>query len=53
MPSYKVTYFNVTALGEPIRMLLAYGGLDFEDSRFEKEQWPEIKESKYISDKAD
>lgn len=42
---YKLTYFNVTALGEPIRMLFNYGGIAFEDDRFEIEQWPEIKPS--------
>lgn len=41
--SYKLTYFNLTALGEPIRMLFNYGGIAFEDDRFEQEQWPEIK----------
>nr|XP_023014372.1 glutathione S-transferase-like [Leptinotarsa decemlineata] len=42
-PAYKLTYFNVTALGEPIRFLLSYGGLDFEDVRVEFEQWPALK----------
>ncbi|XP_045462158.1 glutathione S-transferase isoform X2 [Harmonia axyridis] len=42
-PSYKVTYFNITALGEPIRFLLSYGGIEFEDCRVEMEQWPQIK----------
>lgn len=46
-PSYKVTYFNITALGEPIRFLLSYGGIEFEDCRVEMEQWPQIKPSKF------
>ncbi|KAL5243343.1 hypothetical protein ACI65C_010753 [Semiaphis heraclei] len=41
--SYKVTYFNVTALAEPIRFLLSYLNIDFEDFRFEREQWPALK----------
>lgn len=45
-PKYKVTYFNFTGLGEPIRYLLAYGNFDFEDNRFEMADWPKIKPSK-------
>ncbi|XP_050549167.1 glutathione S-transferase-like [Daktulosphaira vitifoliae] len=40
---YKVTYFNVTALAEPIRFLLSYLNEDFEDNRFERELWPTLK----------
>jgi len=43
-PKYKLTYFDVTALGEPIRFLFNYGGIEFEDYRFQREQWPSIKE---------
>lgn len=42
-PTYKLTYFNVKALAEPIRFLLSYGGIEFEDVRFEREDWPELK----------
>jgi hypothetical protein len=42
-PVYKLTYFNVKALAEPIRFLLSYGGVEFEDIRIEKEQWPQLK----------
>ncbi|XP_063829716.1 glutathione S-transferase 2 [Ostrinia nubilalis] len=37
------TYFNSKALGESGRLLLAYGGQEFEDKRFTSETWPEIK----------
>ncbi|XP_013148281.1 PREDICTED: glutathione S-transferase 2-like [Papilio polytes] len=43
MPKVTVTYFNTKGLGEGIRMLLAYGGQEFEDVRLEKEQWAELK----------
>ncbi|XP_022173688.1 glutathione S-transferase-like [Myzus persicae] len=43
MTVYKLTYFNFPALAEPIRFLLSYLEIDFEDVRFEGEQWPSIK----------
>jgi len=45
-PVYKLTYFNVKALAEPIRFLLSYGGAEFEDHRVEKEEWPQLKPCK-------
>lgn len=42
-PKYKLTYFSVTALGEPIRLLFKYGGIDFEDFRFKNEDWPQLR----------
>nr|AEV23881.1 glutathione S transferase class sigma [Blattella germanica] len=44
-PSYKLTYFPVKALGEPIRFLLSYGEKDFEDYRFQEGDWPKLKPS--------
>ncbi|XP_015589496.1 glutathione S-transferase [Cephus cinctus] len=43
MPTYKVTYFPVKALGEPIRFLLSYGGVEFIDDRFDRANWPALK----------
>ncbi|XP_060834608.1 glutathione S-transferase-like [Rhopalosiphum padi] len=43
MTTYKLTYFNLTARAEQIRFLLSYLNVDFEDVRFEFEQWPTIK----------
>lgn len=48
MSSYKLSYFNLTALGEPIRMLFNYGEINFEDNRFERDDWPNIKPSMFI-----
>lgn len=46
MPTYKFTYFNSKALGEPIRLLLSYGKLDFEDVRINfATEWPALKSS--------
>merc|ERR1711892_1067414 len=33
MASVKLTYFNLRARAEPIRLLLAYGGIKYEDER--------------------
>ncbi|KAM3957947.1 glutathione S-transferase 2-like [Aphomia sociella] len=43
MPSTVVHYFPIKGLAEGIRLLLAYGGEDFEDNRIPKENWPEFK----------
>merc|ERR1712098_756442 len=32
-PEVKLTYFNLRARGEPSRLLLAYGGIKYEDER--------------------
>jgi len=42
-PHYKLTYFDVRGLAEPIRMLFAYVKVPYEDNRFQREQWPAIK----------
>ncbi|KAJ3662953.1 hypothetical protein Zmor_007267 [Zophobas morio] len=42
-PAYKLTYFPVEALAEPIRFLFSYGGIEFEDFRFDRENWPQMK----------
>lgn len=46
MPDYKIHYFDITALGEILRMILAYGGEEFEDVRIQQDEWPAIKPSK-------
>lgn len=47
MPQYKIIYFNVKALAEPMRFLLAYGNIDFEDVRVASEDWPALKPSEF------
>ncbi|KAE8746461.1 Glutathione-S-transferase S-2-like [Frankliniella occidentalis] len=42
-PKYKLHYFDLTALGEPIRYLLSYGNLDWEDIRYSYAQWETVK----------
>ena len=45
MPEYKFYYFGLHARGEPIRMLLAHAGADWEDVRVTFEEWPQLKPS--------
>lgn len=47
-PSYKkkkmkLTYFDIPALGEPIRLLLELGGFDWEDCRVQFKDWAAMK----------
>ncbi|KAK9738178.1 Glutathione S-transferase, N-terminal domain [Popillia japonica] len=39
----KYTYFDFRGLGESIRYLLRYAGIDFEDIRITFEEWPKLK----------
>ncbi|CAH1407832.1 unnamed protein product [Nezara viridula] len=44
MTKYKLIYFNIRVLGEPIRYILHYMGKEFEDYRMPREDWVELKE---------
>jgi len=43
MTTYKLTYFGITGLGEPIRAAMALAGIPFEDEKVTGEQWGEKK----------
>ncbi|KAH0950896.1 hypothetical protein HN011_000336 [Eciton burchellii] len=43
MSTYKLTYFNITGLGESIRYLLNQCNIKFEDIRINMEDWPKYK----------
>ncbi|KAL0871452.1 hypothetical protein ABMA27_005175 [Loxostege sticticalis] len=43
MPKVVLTYFNFKAVGESIRLLLLYGGQEFEDIRLTSEEWRQYK----------
>jgi len=42
--SYKLTYFKIKGLAEPIRMIFAVAGVAYEDVRIAQEEWPLVKE---------
>merc|ERR1711997_744712 len=39
----KLTYFNVRGRDEPARLILAQAGVDYQDIRIEREDWPKVK----------
>jgi len=39
----KLTYFNVRGRAEPARLILAQAGVDYQDIRIEREDWPKVK----------
>jgi len=41
----KLTYFDMRGLAENIRLIMAQAGVDYEDCRIEKGQWPGMKDS--------
>ena len=48
--TYKLYYFPNRALAEPIRLLFAYKGIQYEDIRIEwDDNWPKISSSTNIA----
>eukprot|EP00058_Branchiostoma_floridae_P022613 XP_002608103.1 hypothetical protein BRAFLDRAFT_91419 [Branchiostoma floridae] len=45
MPAYKLTYFNGRGSAEIVRLVFAAGGIEYEDVRLERDQWPDLKPS--------
>lgn len=43
MSQYKLTYFNLRARAELIRLIFVQAGVDYEDRRIAKEEWGELK----------
>jgi len=43
MPSYKLCYFIGRGLAEMARLLFAEAGVDYEDCRFIRDDWPKHK----------
>ena len=47
-PKVELLYFDGYGRAEIIRIILNYGGIDFEDKRVSFEEWPQIKPSKQL-----
>jgi len=45
MSGIKLVYFNLMGRAETARLILAQAGVDYEDKRIEKEEWPALKAS--------
>lgn len=42
----KLIYFNARGRAENARLIFAQAGVDFEDERIERDNWPQLKQSK-------
>ncbi len=42
----KLTYFGCKGRGEVIRLILAAAGVEYEDIRLQKSDWPSVRKSK-------
>lgn len=45
MTKPELIYFDAPGRAEPIRMLLHFAGIDYEDTRFPGSEWPAVKET--------
>ena len=44
----KLIYFNARGRAELARLILAQAGIQYEDKRIERADWPKLKPSKYM-----
>uniref|UniRef100_A0A915JBT9 GST N-terminal domain-containing protein n=1 Tax=Romanomermis culicivorax TaxID=13658 RepID=A0A915JBT9_ROMCU len=49
MVHYKYTYFNLRGLGESVRYIFHYAGVDFEDDRIQMDDWMKHKSMRRVS----
>ena len=47
-PKIKLFYFNARGRAELARLILAQAGVEYEDVRFPREDWPKHKPSKIL-----
>lgn len=46
-PKYKLVYFGIRGLAEPIRWMFRMKNVDFEDERVDLDYWQEEKQRKF------
>ena len=44
-PKVQLMYFDIRARAEIVRIMLNYGGIEFEDKRIQNADWPKVKPS--------
>ena len=44
---YKLIYFNLRGRAELARLIFAQAGVEYDDHRIEREEWPELKSCKF------
>ena len=44
-PKVQLMYFDIRARAEIVRIMLNYGGIEFEDKRVQNADWPKVKPS--------
>lgn len=43
---YKLIYFDIRGRAEPVRMMMALAGQEYEEENISFDDWPEVKQSK-------
>lgn len=47
-PDYKLTYFDLRAIAEPIRLIFAYAKVPYIDERIPFKKWSDMKPCKFM-----
>lgn len=47
MDTYKLTYFNLRGVAEPIRLMFKYANVEFEDVQIDYKKWNDVKKGEY------
>ena len=53
MPKYTLHYFNTRGRAELVRLLFHQAGVEFEDHRFEFEEWKEVQKNGKLPSKSE
>ena len=47
MPKYQLIYFNARVVAEVARLLFAEAGVEYEDTRIERDEWLKMKPGEF------